>query len=174
MIHGRVYKIYCNETGECYYGSTEQTLSRRLTKHKQDYKYWVKTNKGYKTSYKILERGNFTISLMEENDFENKDYMKARERHYIENFECVNKCVPNRTDKEWYEAHREQILEKVKEYYEANRERIAEYQKEYREANREKANQKITCECGGRYTHTHKARHEKSKKHTEHLAIKIR
>ena len=146
MIHGRIYKIYCNETGECYYGSTEETLSRRLSKHKTDYKSWKKGKSKYVYSFKILERGNYTISLMEEGEFQNKDYMKARERQFIENNECVNKCVPNRTKKEWYEDNRQ-----VRE---------------------EKQKQKHTCECGGKYTHNHKKRHEKTKKHLAYIEQK--
>jgi hypothetical protein len=191
MIHGRVYKIYCNITGECYYGSTEQTLSRRLSKHKQDYKKWKEGKSRYVYSYKIIERGNFTISLMEEGEFENKHYMKARERYYIEKNECVNKNVPNRTKKEWREDNKEHIaeyhkewrednkehiIEQQKEWREANKERKAEYDKEWYEANREQIveqrKQKYTCECGGKYTHNKKARHFKSKKHANYLANK--
>jgi hypothetical protein len=148
MIHGRVYKIYCNETGECYYGSTEETLSRRLSVHKKDYKRWKKGVRGYVTSFKIIERGNYVISLMEEGDFENKDFMRARERHYIEFLECVNKNVPNRTEKEYQ-----------KEYRQSNREKLIEKKKE-----------KHTCECGGEYTHSHKSRHIKTNKHQSYLA----
>jgi hypothetical protein len=202
MIHGRIYKIFCNETGECYYGSTEQTLSRRLSVHKKDYKSWKKAERGYVSSYKIIERGNFTISLMEEGDFENKDFMKARERHYIENNECVNKNVPNRTKKEYYEANKENIAEqqkqyneankehiteKKKEYYEANKERITEQIKEYREAhreqrveydkelyekNKEKILEKFTCACGKVICRGSKKRHEKSKKHLAYIEQK--
>ena len=172
MIHGRVYKIYCNETGECYYGSTEQTLSRRLSKHKADYKSWKKGAKKYVYSFKIIERGNFTISLLEENDFENKDYMKARERYYIENFECVNKRVEGRTIKEHYEAHKQQIAEYHKEYYETNKEKIAEHYQKNKSKINQKKNEKHTCECGGKYTHNHRVRHFKSKKHADYLANK--
>ena len=42
-------------------------------------------------------------------------------------------------------------------------------QKEYRQNNKEaikqKANEKFSCECGGCYTTTNKARHIKTKKH---------
>ena len=191
MIHGRVYKIYCNITGECYYGSTEQTLSRRLSKHKQNYKRWKEGKSKYVYSFKIIERGNYTISLMEEGEFENKDYMKARERYYIEKLECVNKNVPNRTKKEHYQANKERILEKVKEYQQANKERIAEQSKEhyqvnkpikleqvkdYQKANRERIleqkKQKYTCECGNVYTYSNKATHFKTKKHADYLANK--
>jgi hypothetical protein len=152
MIHGRIYKIYCNETAECYYGSTEQTLSRRLSKHKTDYKRWKDGKRRYVSSFRIIERGNFTISLMEENDFENKDYMKARERHYIENNECLNKVVPNRTHNEWRKANPELQKEYQKKYYEAHAEKDNQKSKKYREANKERIaeqnKQKYTCECG--------------------------
>ena len=200
MIYGRIYKIFCNITGEYYYGSTEQTLAQRLSVHKSNYKGWKKGKREhYTTSYKIIERGNYTISLLEEGEFQNKDFMKARECYYIENFECVNKNVPNRTEKEWREANKERIkeylqankeriAEQTKAYREANKERIAEQEKAYREANkeriaeqkkayreahreahREKIREKYTCECGSVICRGEKARHEKTKKH---LAIK--
>ena len=31
---GIVYKITCNLTGKCYYGSTQQTLAKRKSVHK--------------------------------------------------------------------------------------------------------------------------------------------
>jgi hypothetical protein len=37
--------------------------------------------------------------------------LNARERWWIENNECVNKYIPTRTDKEYYEAHKEKIKE---------------------------------------------------------------
>ena len=165
MIYGRVYKIYCNETGECYYGSTEETLSRRLSKHKGDYKRWKKGKSSYMYSYKIIERGNYVISLMEEGEFENRDYMHARERHYIENLECVNKNVPNRTKKEYMvifkETHPEYQKEYQKEWYEKNKEHIAEKRK-----------QKITCECGRDISDRNIARHKKTKKHLAYIEQK--
>jgi hypothetical protein len=170
MIHGRIYKIYCNETAECYYGSTEETLSRRLSVHKSNYKSWKEgQRKGGMTSFRIIERGNFTISLMEEGDFENKYYMRARERNYIENNECVNKRVEGRTKKEWYEAN--------PDYYKQYRKNNREYLTEKRKINHqtsikfaEQRNQKYTCECGGKYLYGNKTRHFKSKKHLAHLS----
>ena len=170
MIHGRVYKIYCNETGECYYGSSEQTLSRRLSQHKKSCKKWKEgIQKSCETSFRIIERGNFTISLLEENDFENKDYMKAREGYYIENFECVNKRVEGRTKKEYREATKEHKKEYDKKNYKDNKEQKIKKSKEYREANKEQLaeqmKQKITCECGCIISRRNIAPHRKSKKH---------
>ena len=107
---------------------------------------------------------------MEEGEFENKSFMKARERHYIENFECVNKNVPNRTHKEWREANPEY----QKEYCEENKEQIAEYQKEYYNKNiveiLEKKKQKYTCECGSTFRIDGLAEHKRTKKHLAYLS----
>ena len=37
---GLVYRIDCNETGECYIGSTIQGLANRIADHRKQYKYW--------------------------------------------------------------------------------------------------------------------------------------
>lgn len=48
-----------------------------------------------------------------------------------------------------------------------------QYNKQYVETNkeflREKAKEKSDCECAGKYTYAHKARHFRSKKHIRHL-----
>ena len=56
---GKIYKIVCNITNECYVGSTTQpTLAMRLTKHVSECKRW-KVGKIKKTkSYDIIDRGN--------------------------------------------------------------------------------------------------------------------
>jgi hypothetical protein len=51
--------------------------------------------------------------------------------------------------------------EKHKEYYEENKDKI----KEYQEKNKDKLNQKIDCDCGGKYTFQNKQQHYKTKKH---------
>ena len=47
-----VYKIECDTTGLVYYGSTKDTLNRRLSKHKSSCKRYLEgTRKNYCTSY---------------------------------------------------------------------------------------------------------------------------
>ena len=42
---GKIYKIVCNITDECYVGSTCQpTLAHRLTKHVSAYKRFLRVN----------------------------------------------------------------------------------------------------------------------------------
>ena len=52
-------------------------------------------------------------------------------------------------------------------------EKIKEYLTEYRDNNYEKINEKKECECGGKYTHKHKAIHFKTEKHQAYLAGRV-
>jgi len=161
----KIYKIVCNITGETYYGSTCQSLAKRVGSHRDNFKRWKNGKYTYVKSYDIIERGDYDYSLVEECSCDNKEQLHARERYYIENNECVNKNIPSRTRKEY----REQNKEKIKEYYEDNKEHISERKKEWYQANKEKIEgsrkQKIVCECGSEVTKTNLSRHLKSKKH---------
>jgi hypothetical protein len=125
----KIYKIVCNETGETYYGSTVQTLSQRLAKHRH------KTNNV--SSKQIIQRGNYDIILCEECPCENKEQLHAIERKWIEGNECVNKFIPGRTKKQWYVDNRVEKLLKQKQYNEAHKEEIIQYKKQYYQANKE-------------------------------------
>ena len=129
--NGKIYRIVCNETGEQYIGSTTQTLAQRLGQHT------VRSSKKCK-SWQIIERGNYAIVLIEEYPCVNKQQLGQRERHFIENMECVNKNIPTRTFKEYYETHRERYIEQRREYTIANNERLKKHRREYDNANREK------------------------------------
>jgi hypothetical protein len=93
---GKVYKLECLTTGQVYYGATcEPILSRRLAGHKSDYEYYKRGHpKSYVSSFEILKNGNYAISLVENVPCNSKDELSARERYYIVNNVCVNKCFP--------------------------------------------------------------------------------
>jgi hypothetical protein len=140
----KIYKIVCDVTNSTYYGSTIQTLSRRMTSHR------IPSN-GCNTKHMIEPK----IYLVEEYPCNNKEQLLQRERYYIENNECCNIKVPFRSKeeykeqrKEYREKNREIINEKLKEYYHANKEQrkeyrkknkdiIKEYYEKYREVNKE-------------------------------------
>ena len=132
----KVYKIVCNETGETYYGSTTQTLAKRLAGHKTDAK--TKTC----TSKQIIERGNYDIVLCEECPCENKEQLHAIERKWIEGNECVNKKIPCRTGKELYHTNKEEYHRIQKEYRDTHKEEISLRHKELYKANTEEMIQK--------------------------------
>jgi hypothetical protein len=136
----KIYKIVCNETGETYYGSTTQTLSRRLAGHKTDVKNRIKPC----SSKQIMERGNYDIVLCEECPCENKERLHAIERKWIEENECVNKNIPSRTtqeNKEYKKKYNESHKQELKQYYEVNRKKIRQYQKEYYQGHKEELKQ---------------------------------
>ena len=122
--NGKIYKI--TGGGMTYYGSTTQPLNKRLAVHRN-------LNCSSKI---IIETGKYDICLVEEFKCENKEQLHARERFYIENNECINKRIPSRTKKEYYEDNKEQIKEIKKKYYEDKKEQIKDQRKEYYEDNK--------------------------------------
>ena len=150
---GLIYKIFDNTNGNIYYGSTTVTISKRMTGHRSKYKEWVAGNARKCKSYDILKNGDYSYSLVEQVEYEDKGELLQRERWYIENNECVNKNIPTRSqdekieyhkeyNKEYYQQNREGLLENVMEYRQKNREIINEKRKQYREKNWEEISKK--------------------------------
>ena len=154
---GKIYKIVCNITDECYIGSTcEPTVARRLAGHVNSYKRWKAGNCTKTTSFDIIDRGDYQIFLIETYPCNSRDELTAREgqiiRKYKSELECVNSNIAGRTKKVYYqdnkelikinlktyrEDNKEAIKENKKEYYEANKDKLHEYTKEYNEKNKE-------------------------------------
>lgn len=115
--NAKIYKIVCRKTGLVYLGSTTNPyLSRRLGQHHSDYKRHLEGKTNYRTSFKIIEGGDFFIELIEIVECNSRDELNKRERYWIENTECVNKQIPTRTRKEYYEANIEKIKAQMIEY----------------------------------------------------------
>ena len=125
--NAKIYKI--TGGGLTYYGSTVQKyLSKRMSHHKSS---------ANKTSSKqIVNFPDCCIILVEVFPCNSKDELRARERYYIENNECVNKCIPGRTQQESRRNYCEQNKEKIAEYKKnwglQNKEHVAEYNRYYR------------------------------------------
>ena len=177
-----IYKITC-ETGKTYYGSTKQTLKKRLSGHK------CKNN--YCSSKDFI---NPKMELLETCE---KEQQKQRESYYIRNFECVNKKIDDRKRKEWYEKNKEKEKERnkiwyknnkeiqnenTKKWYKDNKKIHNENQKKWYEKNKEKERErkkkyyqnnkeKTTCECGAIVTKKSLPRHKKSNKHKINISV---
>ncbi|MBS1736179.1 MAG: hypothetical protein JSS98_06165 [Bacteroidetes bacterium] len=165
LVDAKIYRIVSNITGQNYYGSTcEKYLCNRLAKHRGNYKRYLAGKYHYVTSFKILETNDFDIILVEKlENCKSKDELHARERFYIENNECVNKVIPNRTTKQYYVDNKQKISEQMNEYYHTNRNKVLEY--------------KATphnCICGISHRYGEKARHQKSQKHQNYIKNNIK
>jgi hypothetical protein len=89
---GKIYKIICNITGKIYIGSTcRPILARRLAGHVSNYTSYLNSKGNYITSFKIIANGNYDIVLIELFPCNSKDELYARESHYIQTIQCVNK-----------------------------------------------------------------------------------
>lgn len=138
----KIYKLVSFQTEKCYVGSTTQSLGIRKASHKCDYKRWLNGNRQHKiTSFEIVKYDDCDAILIENYSCNNKEELHARERHWIEKLDCVNKTIPGRTDKEWREANKDIIRQKHKVWEEANKEELKKKGKEYRESHKEELQQ---------------------------------
>ena len=173
--NGKIYIIYPNceyDEGDVYYGSTTESLSRRMSKHRS--KPLIKS---LADKYGLE---NLKIELVCEYKCETKEQLNREEGKYIRQNKCVNKEIAGRTKTEYYEDFKKEISEYNKQYYEANKEKLSEYKKEYSEENKDKISEykkkyykakkdklleKIECpNCKAEITTTGLIRHQTSKK----------
>ncbi len=140
MVLINFYKIISANSPKVYIGSTIKTIEVRLQGHEADFKRFQDEKQHYMTSYEILELKNYSIELIETLECETKDDRDTIERgHILRNLTAVNKQQPGRTSKQ------------------------------YNHDNKQHLNQKHDCPCSGKYSTTHKARHEKSAKHQNYI-----
>ena len=176
---GYIYKITCKDDSitEYYVGSTNDINNRRYDhksccnnpnnrKHNQ-YKYqFIRENGGW---------DNFTLKKIKTVHYDDKTELLNKERQWVERLGAtLNKEIPSRTYKEWYNANKDTVLEQQKQYRETHKEAIRARDKQYYADNKvailAKKSEKHDCPCGGRYTHCQKARHLKTEKHQTYLS----
>jgi len=151
---GKVYKLVSNQTDQVYYGSTcSPLLSTRLAGHGKHYRLYLKDKYHYMTSFELIKYDDVQIILVEKVDCKSRDELRARERFYIENYDCVNKTTPGKTQKERNQEY--EITEKCKTI-----------RKTYRDSRKDEI---TNCDCGGFYRYGHKSQHEKTKMHQDPL-----
>jgi len=180
--NGKIYKIISENSEKYYIGSTTQPLSKRFSDHKSNYKMFQNGKYDNCSSFNVVKEENCKIILIEEYPCENKNQLESRERYWIEQFKnnIVNKVIPTRTDKEYYndnkdkakeyrDGHKQETKQYNQKYYEEQKDKIKEKTKNYRLNNLDiiKQKQKIkhNCDCGGKYTNSGKSEHIKTTRH---------
>tara|TARA_R110002167_G_C12364975_1_gene623540 strand:- start:149 stop:604 length:456 start_codon:yes stop_codon:yes gene_type:complete len=148
---GIVYKILCNETGECYIGSAKNITCYKYRKSNHK-------TKGECSSKQIIERGNYTFSIIEENIFIDTE-LRQREQYWID----ISVRVINSQRAYLSKEQRKEYNKKIKSLWdEKNKEKI-----------RQQNNEKFNCECGGRYTFVNISKHLKTKLHQDYLKLNV-
>ena len=140
---GKIYKLIDKGYNKCYIGSTTETLSNRMAKHRNSYKRYFNNDAQRTSCFDIFDEfgmQNCKIELIENYPCISKEELTAREGYHIKNAECVNKLIAGRKQKEYYKDTQEQRLEYAKKYRQQNAEKLKEKEKAYRESHkREKA-----------------------------------
>jgi len=154
----KIYKLVSDLGDKIYIGSTTKNrLAERMAHHRNDYKLWKRTKVNKIMSYDMFDEygvENCKIVLIESYPCNTKDEKNAREAFYIQSMECVNKKIPGRTSRQYYDDN----LEKLKAYG-------REHSKQYFKDNKEIKLEKINCECGSSYTRCNRTRHIRSINH---------
>ncbi len=166
---GKIYKLV-SPSGLTYIGSTAlPTLAKRLGKHKDEYKRYLKGLTKYISAYKLFDEDvdNVKIFLVQEFSCSSRDQLHKREREVIENTECVNLNIPWRQHGESNQVWKEKNIEQFKAY-----------QKLYTAKNKnwikKKQGKKHKCICGGKYRHSNKSYHIQTKRHNDFLSFEQR
>ena len=139
--NAKIYKIVDKGFKKCYIGSTIETLSHRMAKHRFDYKKWQTGEKNFCSSFEMFEEfgvEDVMIVLIEKCPCGDREELQSIEGHYIKNSECINTRIAGRNDKEYYQDNREFLLKRMKDYNEANKEHITECHNNYYQDNKEK------------------------------------
>lgn len=139
--NGKVYKLANNVDDEIYVGSTTQYLSQRKAGHRRD-----TISRANTRVYKHLNEigwDNVDIILIENYSCNSKDELNARERYWIDELKpSLNKQLPLRTMKEYYEQHKDVIAQKNKKFRQQNKDKVLQKNKKYYEQNKDKVLQK--------------------------------
>ena len=134
----KIYMITCKTTNQKYIGATTmEHISTRLLQHIYTYHSYNNGKKAiYCTSFEIIKNNNFKIELLEAFSCNNQDELNQKEAYYIESTDCINKKIPGRTLKKYYQDKKDEF----KNYYQ-------------RIKDNDRFKHKIECECCGFYIH---------------------
>ena len=153
LSKAKVYKVVSPNTDKVYIGTTTQDLVIRFSKHKGQYRYYLKNKETVYMCgcFKVLEAGDARIEFIEDYPCDTLEELRIREGHWIKQQEnCVNVQIAGRTAKEYTDDNKE----RAKMLYQANRENVIK-----------RNNTKIDCDCGAIVSRSNLIAHKKTQKH---------
>lgn len=87
---GKIYAIRNDKSDQVCIGSTTQSLSARMSKHRSDYTRHQQNKDCYRTSFELIKLPGTYIELLENYPCKSKEELEARERQWIRKHKCVN------------------------------------------------------------------------------------
>lgn len=161
--NGKIYKIVCDDPELMYIGSTCQTLSNRMSAHRQMMKRYIDGKGNYISSFGIVGSEGSHIVLIENHPCNSKEELLARERFHIEANVCVNRNIPGRGyDAEYIKQYNKNRYESRKDEY---IQRAKQFNQQHKEQIKQKALAKEVCECGAVVCRNASYAHKKTTKH---------
>jgi hypothetical protein len=97
---GRIYRLSVPGCDQVYIGSTRQTLSTRMSKHRYNMRAWQRGAYHYVTSFALVVLPGVSIDTVEEEEYQDLQHMRDREAYWIARLPTVNKYTPGRSPAE--------------------------------------------------------------------------
>ena len=141
---GKIYQIVDVGFNKCYIGSTTESLSRRMARHREHYNaYLAGSKRKFERSMMLFDEfgvDNCRIFLIKNFACNDRQELEREEgREILENLDkCVNKNVVGRTRKEHYYENQERLLQEKKKHRIDNLQKYKEKDKRYAEKNKDK------------------------------------
>ena len=160
--NGKIYKIVSADYSKCYIGSTCESLSQRLARHRAYYFEYLRGNKTHAkmTSTLLFDAfgvENCKLEWVEDYPCNFKHELHTREGQHIRNTDCVNKVIAGRTKQEYIEDNWDKISANAKTYKLEHQEELKQYREDNAEHFRQKAKERYI-----------EKKEEVNKKHREH------
>ena len=142
--NGKIYKVVDVGFNKCYIGSTCEMLSKRMERHRNSYRKYLRTDEMETRCHLLFDEfgvENCKIMLIENYPCNSKEELFRKEGEYIQNLDCINRYVAGRTRQAHFKEHAEEIRERNRQHkkivYEQNPQIYKDRVKAYQEKNKD-------------------------------------
>ena len=176
----KIYKVLNTVDDEVYVGSTTQSLSKRMGKHRRNA---TQRNTQFYQHMNKIGISNFYMELIETYPCNSTDELHKREGEWIRQMGTLNQIVSGRTMQQYREDNKDKIREQKQQYREDNKDKIREQTQQYREQNKDKIREQnqhyrehnsniCTCVCGSLVSKINMCKHIKTDRHRQFIETK--
>ena len=125
MQLGLIYKLTSASTDIVYIGSTTLSINDRFIRHKASLRRFQNNNGDYCSAFELMQLPDVKIELIENVDFNDRDFLRERENYHI----LRNNCVNIKNAKFDYDTYYLLNKERLKQYYQINSIAKKDYQR---------------------------------------------